>query len=76
MHRELDATRMAMRRMDPELRTKHLRVFVTNTMKKLMQEERGGRGPREGRGDGPARGEGRRGGDGRNGEGPRGEDDN
>jgi len=37
VHRELDATRMAMRRMDPELRTKHLRVFVSNTMKKLMQ---------------------------------------
>jgi len=40
-------------------------------MKKLMQEERGGRGPREGRGDGPGRGEGRRGG-----EGPRNADDN
>jgi Spy/CpxP family protein refolding chaperone len=40
-------------------------------MKKLMQEERGGRGPREGRGDGPGRGEGRRGG-----EGPRDADDN
>ncbi len=40
-------------------------------MKKLMREERGGRGPREGRGDGPGRGEGRRGG-----EGPRNADDN
>jgi hypothetical protein len=37
VHRELEATRAAMRRMDPELRTKHLRAFVSNTMKKLMQ---------------------------------------
>jgi Spy/CpxP family protein refolding chaperone len=40
-------------------------------MKKLMQEERGGRRGGEGRGDGPGRGEGRRGG-----EGPRDADDN
>jgi len=46
-------------------------------MKKLMREERGGRGPRGGRGDGPGRGEGRGHGEGRGrGEGPRGEDDN
>lgn len=52
-----------------------IRALLTPTqreaMKKLMQEERGGRGPRESRGDGPGRGEGRGRGDG-----PRDADDN
>ena len=76
---EAGRAEIALRQHDVEVLLQ-IRALLTpaqrEAMKKLMQEERGGRRGGEGRGDGPGRGEGRRGGDGRNGEGPRGEDDN
>jgi Spy/CpxP family protein refolding chaperone len=76
---EAGRAEIALRQHDVEVLLQ-IRALLTpaqrEAMKKLMQEERGGRRCGEGRGDGPGRGEGRRGGDGRNGEGPRGEDDN
>lgn len=75
---EAGRAEIALRQHDVEVLLQ-IRALLTpaqrEAMKKLMQEERGGRGPREGRVDGPGRGEGRGDGPGR-GEGPRGEDDN
>lgn len=36
-HRELEGARAVMRGMDPELRTKYLRTFVSKTLKRLLQ---------------------------------------
>ena len=71
---EAGRAEIALRQHDVEVLLQ-IRALLTpaqrEAMKKLMQEERGGRGPREGRGDGPGRGEGRGRGDG-----PRNADDN
>ena len=71
---EAGRAEIALRQHDVEVLLQ-IRALLTpaqrEAMKKLMQEERGGRGPREGRGDGPGRGEGRGRGDG-----PRDADDN
>lgn len=37
VHRELEDSRMTMRGMDPELRTKFLRAFISRTLKKFAQ---------------------------------------
>ena len=81
---EAGRAEIALRQHDVEVLLQ-IRALLTpaqrEAMKKLMQEERGGRGPREGRGDGPGRGEGRGDGPGRGegrgrGDGPRNADDN
>ena len=81
---EAGRAEIALRQHDVEVLLQ-IRALLTpaqrEAMKKLMQEERGGRGPREGRGDGPGRGEGRGEGPGRGegrgrGDGPRNADDN
>ena len=81
---EAGRAEIALRQHDVEVLLQ-IRALLTpaqrEAMKKLMQEERGGRGPREGRGDGPGRGEGRGDGPGRGegrgrGDGPRDADDN
>jgi len=37
LHHELEQSRGALRGMDPELRTKYLRAYLTRTLKKLLQ---------------------------------------